>query len=51
VGYTGPWNAHIKDKLGNKLYDDVCAGQLDLKTAQHDIATDWIAVYKKYVEQ
>ncbi len=35
----------------NKLYDDVCAGQLDLKTAQHDIATDWIAAYKKYAEQ
>jgi hypothetical protein len=49
--YIGPWNTHIKDKLRNKLYDDVCAGQLDLKTAQHDIATDWIAAYRKYVEQ
>jgi hypothetical protein len=26
----------------------VCAGTLDLATAQHDIATDWIAAYKKY---
>jgi len=47
--YTGNWNAHIKDKLENKLHDDVCAGQVDLKTAQHEISTDWIAAYKKYV--
>jgi hypothetical protein len=26
----------------------VCAGQLDLSAAQRDIATDWIAAYKKY---
>ncbi len=49
--YTGNWNAHIKDKLENKLHDDVCAGQVDLKTAQREISTDWIAAYKKYVGQ
>ena len=27
----------------------VCSGQLDLKTAQDEIAHDWIAAYKKYV--
>ena len=47
--YTGDWNAHIKDKLENKLHQDVCAGQVDLKTAQHEIASDWIAAYRKYV--
>ena len=26
----------------------VCAGKVDLSTAQNDIATDWIAAYKKY---
>jgi hypothetical protein len=26
----------------------VCSGNLDLRTAQRDIATDWIAAYKKY---
>ena len=45
---TQPWNAHIKDDLENKLHEMVCTGQLDLKTAQHDIATDWIGTYKKY---
>ncbi len=48
---TGNWNAHIKDKLENKLHADVCAGQVDLKTAQREIAGDWIAAYKKYVGQ
>ena len=47
--YIGDWNAHIKDKLENKLHQDVCAGQVDLKTAQREIATDWLAAYRKYV--
>ncbi len=49
--YTGNWNAHMKDKLENTLHDDVCANKVDLKTAQHDISTDWITAYKKYVGQ
>ena len=27
----------------------VVSGKLDLETAQHEIATDWIAAYKKYI--
>jgi hypothetical protein len=42
------WNAHVKDQLEERLHQLVCDGQLDLATAQHDIATDWIAAYKKY---
>jgi len=45
---TRPWNAHVKDALENELHDEVCSGRLDLATAQHDIATDWIGAYKKY---
>jgi hypothetical protein len=45
---TRPWNARVKDQLENKLHELVCSGQLDLKTAQHDIAADWIAAYKNY---
>ena len=44
---TSPWNAHVKDKLENRLHADVCLGKLDLKTAQQDIARDWIACYKR----
>src|SRR5665213_54641 len=42
------WNARVKDALEQRLHRMVCDGQLDLATAQHDIATDWIAAYKKY---
>jgi predicted anti-sigma-YlaC factor YlaD len=42
------WNAHVKDALEERLHQMVCGGELDLSTAQRDIATDWIAAYKKY---
>jgi hypothetical protein len=42
------WNANVKDDLEERLHQLVCAGALDLSTAQRDIATDWIAAYKKY---
>lgn len=42
------WNAHTKDALEDRLHALVCAGDLDLATAQDDIARDWIGAYKKY---
>jgi hypothetical protein len=42
------WNAHVKDALEEHLHQMVCQGRLDLRTAQRDISTDWIAAYKKY---
>ena len=45
---SAAWNAHVKDDLEEHLHQLVCAGNLDLSTAQHDIASDWIAAYKKY---
>ena len=42
------WNAQVKDALEDRLRDMVCAGNLDLAEAQREIATDWIAAYKKY---
>jgi hypothetical protein len=42
------WNARVKDVLEERLHELVCAGKLDLPTAQHEISTDWIAAYKKY---
>ena len=47
--YSVHWNAHVKDKLEERLHQLVCSRKLDLATAQHDIAVDWIAAYKKYV--
>ncbi len=42
------WNAHVKDQLEDYLHLMVCSGQIDLTTAQHDIATNWIEAYKRY---
>ncbi len=42
------WDARVKDQLEERLHAMVCNGEIDLATAQHDIATNWIAAYKKY---
>jgi hypothetical protein len=42
------WNAQVKDALEGRLRNLVCEGDLDLATAQREIATNWIAAYKKY---
>jgi hypothetical protein len=42
------WNAKVKDALENQLRNMVCEGQLDLATAQRELATNWIDAYKKY---
>jgi anti-sigma factor RsiW len=48
--YTTPtWNARVKDTLEEHLHELVCSGQVNLSTAQRDIASDWIAAYKKYL--
>jgi hypothetical protein len=47
---TEPWNAHVKDRLEDRLNDLVCAGRLGLADAQRSIATDWIAAYRRYFE-
>jgi hypothetical protein len=36
---------HEKDKVENYLHDQVCSGAIDLKQAQNQIATNWLAVY------
>lgn len=47
--YSARWNASVKDDLEQRLHDLVCSGQLDLTTAQREIAHDWIGAYRKYV--
>ena len=47
--YRSPvWNARVKDALEERLHAMVCTRQIDLETAQREIATDWIAAYRKY---
>jgi hypothetical protein len=48
--YAGTiWNAHVKGKLENRLHAMVCRGVISLQDAQHDIAIDWVAAYRKYL--
>jgi hypothetical protein len=47
--HTSPWNARAKDRLEARLRDLVCGGQLDLATAQREIANDWTEAYRRYV--
>jgi hypothetical protein len=45
---AGVWNASVKDALEDRLREMVCDGSLELTVAQQEIATNWIAAYKKY---
>jgi hypothetical protein len=48
--YAAPvWNASVKDQLEDLLPRLVCEGRVDLRTAQQEIAADWVAAYRKYV--
>jgi hypothetical protein len=42
-----PIGAHQKDLVENWLHHQVCAGAISLDAAQHDIAADWLAVYRR----
>lgn len=44
------WNAEAKDRLERLMCNLVCAGQIDIATAQQAFATDWIAAYLTYYE-
>lgn len=50
-----PWNgndgAHKKDRLEVKLQCLVCAGRLDLSTAQKAIYQDWQGAFDRYAHQ
>lgn len=48
--YEGTCGARIKDKIEGRLKRLICSGKITLDEAQHAIATDWIAAYKKYYD-
>ncbi len=45
----GEWSADRKDVLEAKLCRLACDGKVALAEAQREIATDWIAAYRKYI--
>jgi hypothetical protein len=46
---SGEWNYSTKNKLERQMYRLVCRGELDLKDAQREIASDWVSAYRKYI--
>ena len=46
---VGGWGSYTKDRLEDRLHTLVCHGRVPLAQAQRDIASDWIAAYKRYV--
>ena len=42
------WNMQAKDALEDRLHQLVCQGKVDISTAQHDLAGDWVSAYKRY---
>jgi hypothetical protein len=38
---------HAKDKLENRMHGMVCSGDISLTAAQHQIAADWKALYRR----
>jgi len=45
---TTPWNAHLKDKLENRLNKETCAGHITLQHARDMLVHDWRVAYRKY---
>ena len=45
---TIPWNAHLKDKLENRLHSEACSGKLSLTAARAMLVNDWRKAYEKY---
>lgn len=47
--WLGPWNAHQKDRAENATHRALCRGDIRLKDAQDQIATDWTVLYRRFV--
>lgn len=48
--YDTTWNSFAKDRLEERLHEMVCAREIDLATAQRQIASNWVAAYKEYFD-
>mgnify|MGYP001588323630 FL=1 len=46
--YSGDWNAHMKDRVENRLHVDVCTGLVQLQDAQKYIVQDWTKIWMMY---
>ncbi|MEZ5399761.1 MAG: hypothetical protein R2729_08820 [Bryobacteraceae bacterium] len=44
---AGEWNSRVKDALEDRLRAMVCSGELDLATAQRELAGNWVEAYRR----
>jgi hypothetical protein len=44
---SGAESYHVKDRLENRLHTLVCTGRMTLRSAQRQIARNWIALYRR----
>ena len=47
--WTGPLNAHEKDRLENVIHRLVCSGKLSLSEGRHELSTNWVASFRRRV--
>lgn len=47
---SSPWNAHLKDKLENRLHTEMCAHRLTLARARAMLVHDWRRGYRQYYD-
>lgn len=47
----GEWNAHMKDRLENRVHELVCAHSITLAQGQAAFLGDWRTAYRQYIEQ
>lgn len=45
---VGLWNATTKDRVENRLHQEVCKGNIPLEQAQKEISTDYRIPYVRY---
>ncbi len=49
--YAGTWNARVKDRLEVHGLAMIRRGELDLRTSQHEIASDWKGMYRRLISK
>ncbi len=45
---SSPWNAHLKDKLENRLHKEMCAGHIGLQATRDMLVNDWRKACRVY---
>lgn len=47
----GPWNAHMKDRLENRIHELICAHAITLAEGQAAFLGNWTTAYRRFVER